>query len=123
MEDRWVADKFIIGFQGCVLRRATAIKCDYDRNKVGKFKLCLDQLIFNYREKCSGKNKDVERFNQMVKNIEANILSIKGEESTSQIQNIPNFYEKLDLSVPQKATIIDLKVSKFQKKPIIEVLI
>ena len=36
----------------------------------------------------------------MVKNIEANILSIKGEESTSQIQNIPNFYEKLDLSVP-----------------------
>lgn len=77
--------------------QATAKEMKYDREKVSRFKLCLDELIFDYRERVSSKTKSVDRFHKMIKEVEENIIRIRGGELTSTIQAKPEVYERLNL--------------------------
>ncbi len=96
---KWKGQKFIIGLRSWVLLQAIKNEGVYDRVKVSRFKLCLDELIFDYREKVSSKTSAIDKFHETIQDIEQNIINIRGGELTSTIKENPEFYEELDLQV------------------------
>ena len=49
-----------------MLLQAVKNERTYDQLKVSKLKLCLDELIFEYREKVSSRTSVVERFHEAI---------------------------------------------------------
>lgn len=66
---KWKGEKFIIGFRSWILLQAVKNEGVYDRIKVSQFKLCLDELIFDYREKVSSRTSAIESFHGTIQEI------------------------------------------------------